>query len=138
MASICKHILIAASPEHVWDAVRDVGAVHRRLTPGILLDARLDGDERILTFAQGGTVRELILSIDDESRRLAYAVIAGSSRTTFHHASMQVFPHGHHGARLEWITDFLPHTQAPTITRILERGAEVMKQTLESGYSTSS
>lgn len=41
MASVHKEIMIEASPEHVWDAVRDVGAVHQRLTPGILADARL-------------------------------------------------------------------------------------------------
>ncbi len=38
MASIRKEILVEAAPEQVWDAVRDVGAVHRRLTPGLVLD----------------------------------------------------------------------------------------------------
>jgi hypothetical protein len=33
--------------------VRDVGAVHRRLVPGIVVDARLDGDARVVTFANG-------------------------------------------------------------------------------------
>ena len=33
MACIHKEIVIEASPEHVWAAVRDVGAVHERLTP---------------------------------------------------------------------------------------------------------
>ena len=31
MASIRKEILVNAPPEQVWDAVRDVGAVHQRL-----------------------------------------------------------------------------------------------------------
>ncbi len=34
MASIHQEIVIEASPEHVWDAVRDVGAIHERLAPG--------------------------------------------------------------------------------------------------------
>jgi hypothetical protein len=132
MASIYKEIVIEASPEHVWEAVRDVGAVHQRLTPGILLDARLQGDERVLTFAQGMVVRELIVALDDETRRLAYAVVEGSRRTSYHHASMQVFADGESGSRLVWITDFLPHEQARSIAAIIERGAEVIKRTLES------
>ncbi len=132
MASIYKEIVIEASPEHVWEAIRDVGAVHRRLTPGILVETRLDGEERILTFAQGAVVRELIVTIDDEAHRLAYAVIEGSARTTFHHASMQVFEHDERSSRLVWITDFLPNSQATSITKIINRGAEIMKNTLES------
>ena len=134
MASIHKEIAITAPAEHVWAAVRDVGAVHERLTPGILVDTRLAGDERVLIFARGIVVRELIVSIDDEARRLAYAVVEGSKRTTYHHAAMQVFADGEHSSRLVWITDFLPHEQAPSITMIVERGAEVMKQTLESSW----
>ncbi len=132
MACIYKEIVIEAPPSHVWAAVRDVGMVHKRLTPGILVDARLQGDERVLTFARGTIVRELIVALDDEKRRLAYAVVEGSKRITYHHASMQIFAHDEGGSRLVWITDFLPHEQAVSIAAIIERGAEVIKQTLES------
>jgi hypothetical protein len=131
MACIHKEIVIEAPPSRVWAAVRDVGAVHERLTPGILVNTRLDGDERILTFARGAVVRELIVAVDDEKRRLAYAVVEGSKRTAYHHASMQVFADDAGGSQLVWITDFLPHDQATSIAAIIERGAEVMKQTLE-------
>jgi hypothetical protein len=131
MACIHKEIVIEAPPEHVWAAVRDVGAVHERLTPGILVNTRLEGDERVLTFAWGTVVRELIVAIDDERRRLAYAVVEESKRITYHHASMQVEASGSGGSRLVWITDFLPHDQATSIVAIIDRGAEVMKQTLE-------
>ncbi len=92
MASIHKDIVIEVPPEHVWAAVRDVGAVHQRLTPGILVDTQLNGDERIITFARGAVVRELIVALDDEARRLAYAVVEGSKRTTYHHASCRSLP----------------------------------------------
>ena len=36
MATICKEILIDAPPEHVWDALRDFGALHERLVPGFV------------------------------------------------------------------------------------------------------
>ena len=137
MASIHKEIVIEVPPEHVWAAVRDVGAVHQLLTPGVLVDTHLEGDERVITFARGAVVRELIVTLDDEARRLAYAVIEGSKRNTYHHASMQVFAGDEGGSRLVWITDFLPHEQAVSIAAIIERGAEIMKQTLESSQPRS-
>jgi len=137
MASIHTEIVIEVPPEHVWAAVRDVGAVHQLLTPGILVDTHLEGDERVITFARGAVVRELIVTLDDEARRLAYAVIEGSKRTTYHHASIQVFAGNEGGSRLVWITDFLPHEQAVSIAAIIERGAEIMKQTLESSQPRS-
>ena len=65
MASIHKDIPIDAEPEQVWAAVRDFGAVHRRLAPGFVLDARLDGEARIVTFANGTVARELLVDCDD-------------------------------------------------------------------------
>ena len=133
MASIRKEILVDASPERVWDAVSDVGAVHQRLTPGLVLDAQLDGDTRILTFPNGGMARELIIAIDDEARRLAYTVVEGRMPLIHHHATFEVFPEGANQTRLVWITDFLPHTFAAEIRARVERGAAVMKQALENG-----
>ncbi len=73
MASIHKDIPIDAHPDEVWAAVRDFGAVHTRLAPGFVLDARLDGDARIVTFANGTVARELLVDCDDARRRLVYA-----------------------------------------------------------------
>jgi Polyketide cyclase / dehydrase and lipid transport len=58
MASIYKDIPIDAHPDKVWDAVRDFGAVHQRLNPGFVVDCRLDGNARIVTFHNGNVVRE--------------------------------------------------------------------------------
>jgi len=69
-------------------AVRDFGAVHQRLAPGFVLDARLDGEARIVTFANGTVARELLVDCDDARRRLVYAVI--SERLKQHSASVQV------------------------------------------------
>ncbi len=129
MASIHKEILIKACPDDVWAAIRDVGAVHERLTPGVLVAARLDGDARVVTFANGAVVRELIVDIDEKARRFAYAAVGG--RTTHHNASMQVFAEGEDHSRLVWITDLLPNEVAAVISELVEQGASVMKQTLE-------
>ena len=130
MASIHKEILIKARPEDVWAAIRDVSSVHERLTPGILVDARLDGDARVVTFANGVVARELLVDIDDKARRFAYAAVGG--RTKHHNASMQVFAEGSDHSRLVWITDLLPNELAAAIGELVEQGAGVMKQTLES------
>ena len=43
MASIRKEMLLAAQPEGVWAAMRDIGAVHRRSRSGFVVDCRLEG-----------------------------------------------------------------------------------------------
>src|ERR1700677_1820455 len=113
MASIHKDIPIDASPDRVWAAVRDFGAVPRRLAPGFVLDARLDGDARIVTFANGTVARELLVDCDDTRRRLVYAVI--SERVKHYNASVQVFADGEVRSRLVWIVDLLPNEIATYI-----------------------
>jgi len=136
MASIRKEILINSDPAHVWAAVRDVGAVHQLLAAGFVVDARLDGNARVVTFANGLVVRELIVDVDDETRRLAYAAVGG--RTSHHNASMQVFADGEGRSRLVWTTDVLPDDVAGPIGALIEQGADAMRRTLERSLSEAS
>ena len=110
MASIHKEILIDAPPENVWDAIRDVGAIHRRLAPGFVVDTKLEGDARIVTFGNGMVVRELIVDIDDTARRLVWSVVGGPM--THHNASLQVFADADGRSRVVWIADLLPNDLA--------------------------
>jgi carbon monoxide dehydrogenase subunit G len=126
MASIRKEILTNAPPERVWDAMRDVGELHHRVVPGFVVDARLEDDARVVTFANGMVVRELIVDIDDRARRLAYAAVGG--RLTHHHASVQVFADGADGSRIVWIADLLPNEVAGDIADMMEQGTDAMKQ----------
>ena len=82
-----------------------------------------------MTFANGMVARELIVDVDDNERRVAYAVVGGQPK--HHHASMQVFADGEERSRLVWITDLLPNELAPTIGGMVEQGTAVMKRTLE-------
>ena len=140
MASIHKNIPIDAHPNDVWAAVRDFGAVHRRLTPGFVLDAQLDGDARVVTFANGTVARELLVDCDDAWRRLVYAVI--SERMKQHSASVQVIAEGEASCRLIWIVDLLPHEIAPTIDGQMDQAALAMQKALarsakvESGFAS--
>jgi hypothetical protein len=42
MASIRKEITTKANADQVWDALRDIGALHTRLVPGFVVDTRLE------------------------------------------------------------------------------------------------
>src|SRR6202011_3059187 len=101
MASIHKDIPIDAQPADVWAAVRDFGAVHQRLAPGFVIDARLDGDARIVTFANGNVAREQLVDCDEARRRLVYAI--ANERVTHYSASVQVLADGETRSRLIWI-----------------------------------
>jgi len=129
MASIRREVLIEARGEDVWDAVRDVGAIHKRLAPGFVVDTRLEDGARIVTFGNGFVVRELIVDVDDTARRLVWAAVGG--RLTHHNASMQVFVEGDKRSRVVWIADLLPHELAGYVTGLMEQGLGVAKQTLD-------
>lgn len=130
MASIRKEIVIDARPEKVWDAIRDVGALHERLVPGFVVDTRLEEGARVVTFGNGVVARELIVDLDDAVRRLVWAVV-GSPRLTHHNASVQVFADGEHRSRVVWIADVLPNEIAGYMAGLLDQGLGVMKKTLE-------
>ena len=131
MASIHKEIEIHRSQAAVWDAIRDVGAIHKRLVPGFVVDCRLDagGEARIVTFGNGMVVRELIVDVDDERCRHAWS--ARGEPLAHHNASVQVFAVGTNSCRVVWIADLLPHEAAPAVAGMIEQGLKVMKQTLE-------
>lgn len=131
MATVCVETFIDVPAHRVWEAVADVGAVHRRLLPGRVADARMEGDVRILVMPDGAEVRELILAVDHTVRRLAYTVTEGQRLPlTYHHASFQVFEEGER-SRLVWLTDVLPHAIADVVRGRVERGIHEIRQTLE-------
>ncbi|WP_420116077.1 SRPBCC family protein [Micromonospora sp.] len=131
MATVCVEVAIDVSAQRVWEAIADVGAVHRRLLPGRVVDARIEGDVRILTMPDGAQVRELILAVDHTIRRMAYAVVEGQRMPlTYHHAAFQVLQEGDH-SRLVWLTDVLPHAMADAVRARLERGIEEIREALE-------
>ena len=128
MASIHKDISIDAAPNDVWDAVRDFGAVHTRLAPGFVLEARLEGDVRILTFANGNIAREQLVDCDDQRQRLVYTI--ASERLNHHNASVQVLADSAAGSRMIWTADVLPNEIAPYIDAQMDLGALAMQKKL--------
>ena len=129
MASIRREMQVAAGAAQIWDAVRDVGEIHRRLVPGFVTDCRLEGDARIVTFGNGVVARELIVDLDDEARRLVWSASGG--RLSHHNASLQVFAEDDAHSRLVWIADLLPNAMAQPIAAMIDEGMRAMKRTLE-------
>ena len=86
MASICKHIVTKARTDDVWSAIRDIGALHTRLVPGFVTDTRLERGARIVTFGNGMVLREPIIAVDDNARRLVWS--AEGAPFTHYNASL--------------------------------------------------
>jgi hypothetical protein len=128
MATLRKEIHIEARPETVWDAARDVGALHTRLVPGFVVDTQLEANVRAVTFANGMVAREPIISVDDQRRRLAWTAIGG--RTTHYNAVLELFADGS-GTRVVWTIDLLPDEMADPIAAMQETGLAAMKRNFE-------
>ncbi len=138
MASIQRDITINASAATLWEAMRDVGALHTRLAPGFVTHCEMDGSvegesARRIRFANGIEVREIIITIDDATRRLVWSAAGG--RLMHHNASAQVFDEGDGRCRFVWIADLLPHAMAPAVTGMIEAGLAAMKAHAETRSS---
>jgi hypothetical protein len=133
MASIHNETIVDVRPEVVWDASRDFGAAHRRWFPGLLRESRMDGDARVVTFANGAIVRERLVDLDDVRRRLVYAVVEGALGVTHHNASIRVEADGEGRSRIVWTTDVLPNELADRVRELVGQGSSIMKRALTSG-----
>ena len=129
MASIRIERLINAPADQVWDAVRDLGALHTRLVPGFVVDTVLEPGARVVTFRDGMVVRELVVDLDDVRRRFAYSVRADGFQ--HHNASNEIVSEGEGRCRFIWIADLLPAAMAATVAGMMGEGADVLKATME-------
>lgn len=134
MASIRKEILIKASPEQVWDALRDVGALHTRLVPGFVTNTQMEDGARIVTFANGMAAREVIVDVDDNARRLVWAIVGGQFQ--HHNGVAQVFANGKGGSHFVWSADLLPNDIAEGVAAMMEQGTAIIKKTMEKAALT--
>jgi hypothetical protein len=130
MATIRKEMTLRANPARVWDAIRDVGAIHTRLAPDFVTDVKLEDGARIVTFANGQAAKELIVTIDDEACRLVWSVVG--TPMTHHNGSLQIFPEGER-CHVVWIADLLPDTFAGHVGGMMQHGMDAMKKKLEGG-----
>jgi hypothetical protein len=122
---------IEASPEAAWAALRDWGAVHERLVPGFVVDTRLDGADRIVTFFNDAVARERLISLSEDERRLVWSIVDGPF--AHHNGAAQVLANDDGTTRFVWVADLLPDDLVPGTAELMERGIDTVKQTLEAG-----
>jgi len=129
MTSLRKEVLIDVPPARVWDALRDVGALHTRLVPGFVTDTRMEDGTRVVTFGNGVVAREHIVGVDESRRRVCWAV----TDPPFQHynGAAWVEPDIDGGARFVWTADLLPHDLAAQVEEMMDAGIAVAKKTLE-------
>ena len=114
--------------QDVWSAIRHIGALHTRLVPGFVTDTRVEPGARIVTFGNGMVLREPIITVDDNARRVVWSAEGGPF--THYNASLQAFAED--GAtRVVWIADFLPEAVASNQQAAMDAALQVMKTTLD-------
>jgi hypothetical protein len=130
MPTIIHEIEIARAPDDIWDAARDVGALHTRLVPGFVAATEMLSDvavpTRRVTFVNGAVADEVIVTIDDDRRRLVWSV----QKVQHHNGALQISP-APGGARVTWTADVLPAEFAERIAPMMWLGLQKMKEHLE-------
>ena len=129
MATIHIERLIEAPADFVWDRLRDFGALHTRTAPGFILDTVVEGDVRTVTFDSGLVLRERLIAIDDEHRRIVYSILADLFE--HHSASNAVVPEGEDRCRFVWVVDFMPDEPKDRIIEMMNAGADAIKAAME-------
>lgn len=131
MPTVHHEIEIAVSPEQVWDSVREVGALHVRLVPGFVVNtemlAHADAPKRRVTFANGVVLDEVIISIDDQRRRLVWSITS----VQHHNGALQIID-SNGASRVTWTADVLPADLAEQFSPLMAQGLQTMKAHLES------
>lgn len=130
MASIAVEVDTAAAPAVVWAAVRDIGALHTRLVPGFVVATELVPGGRRVTFANGTTVVEPIVSLNEDLRRLVWTLQGGTLGLLHYNAAVQVYARETGGSRVIWMADILPDEAAIPIGAMMREGAVAMNSAL--------
>jgi len=129
MGSLRREIVVKASVDQAWEAIADIGALHTRLVPGFVVATQLEPGARVVTFANGVTLREPIVSLERAMRRLVWTSEGG--QTGHYNASAQAFAEPAAGARVVWVVDFLPDACAPQLAAAMDAGMAAMQAALD-------
>jgi Polyketide cyclase / dehydrase and lipid transport len=129
MATIRSELKTRARADEVWSAVRDIGALHTRLVPGFVVDTKLEPGARIVTFVNGVILREPIVTLDDQARRLVWTAEGGRAR--HYNAALEVSALPDGLTSVVWTADFLPDELSDYFSRAIEAGMAAMQVALD-------
>jgi hypothetical protein len=127
MATIYRDIAVDTSAAHAWSVLRDPASV-ARVFAGVLSAARMEGELRRVTFADGTVIEERVIAIDDAHMRLAYSV--GGGRFEHHHSTLQVVADMPARCRVIWISDFKPDERSAALEALTDAGGAALARNL--------
>lgn len=128
MTSIRSEALISAPAAKAWALLREVAKAHELFSP-VLTASSMEGDLRTVTFANGMVVQERIIAVDDDQRRICYAV--QGDMFEHHSAAMEILPVDDRHCRFVWISDVLPDDRAEMIRPLIENGTRALVANIE-------
>jgi hypothetical protein len=129
MATVHVETEIDRAPEEVWEVIADWENGPARMAPGFVTESRPDGADRVVTFANGTTVKEIMTGKDDARRRLAWSVVDRPG-LTHHNGAFTVHEAPGGKSRVTWIADVLPDAAAATFEQMMTAGIGVMARAL--------
>jgi len=132
MATIRHEIEIAVPAADIWNAARDVAALHTRLVPGFVTATEMLPDTSVptrrVTFASGAVLDEKIVTVSDDLRRLVWSI----QNVEHHNGALDIIEAGA-GARVIWTADVLPDELAARFSPLMAEALGIMKATFEGG-----
>jgi hypothetical protein len=129
MATVRSDLKTRASASDAWSAIRDIGALHTRLVPGFVTDTKLEPGARIVTFVNGTVLREPIVTLDDEARRLVWTHEGGRAR--HYNGALEVIELADGLTSVVWTADFLPDDLRGYMSQAIEAGMAAMQRSLD-------
>jgi hypothetical protein len=121
---------IAATPDEVWRVVGDLEATPEWI-PGIV-EAKVDGDERVCRTADGQEIRERV-GRSDEERTVSYEQSVVPLPIANSRGTLRVLANGG-GAKVEWEAEFdAPDEVAAMVDGYYKQTLEALRRRVENG-----
>jgi uncharacterized protein YndB with AHSA1/START domain len=128
VTSLRSHRRIGVPADRAWAVLREPTGVADWF-PSIA-ECTVDGDIRTCWLSRGGSVRERVVTVDDELRRFQYSILEGLPVTT-HLATVDVLEVAPGECLVVYSTEATPDSTAGGLGRAVESGVDALKSYLE-------
>ena len=111
MLKVSKSIIIHASPDTVWEKVKDFDGINT-WHPAVAKDQLVAGTnntvgaERMLTLGDGGTIHEKLLGFDAKHHRFHYAIVESVLPVSDYTSTLSVKAAGKDRSKVTWSGTF--------------------------------
>lgn len=91
----------------------------------MIASCSLDGDVRTCTLPDGVAIKERVITVDEDAKRVVYTVTEGPLPMEFHCASVQVVEKNNQ-TNVVWIVDVKPDEMAAPLSEMMDSAAQSM------------